>query len=98
MSLLLVLVIAASVLLGVGLILVAVVFGSCSAFGGRCPAQRPPLIDDDTFGLAAAGAFLVAAVPIYVTCPSWRRLGLAISAGLGAAILVGLLVRSLAYG
>ena len=96
--LLVILVITAAVLLGVGLILIAATLGSCSAFGGRCPADPPPLLDDDTFGLAATGAFLIAAVPTYVTRPSWARLGLGIAAGLCAGTIVGLLVRSIAYG
>lgn len=98
LRLLVILVIVATVLFGVGLILIAAVVGSCSAFGGRCPADRPPLIDDDTFGLAATGAFLIAAVPTYVTRPSWRRLGLGIAAGLCAGLIVGLAVRSIAHG
>jgi hypothetical protein len=93
-----ILVIVAAVLLGVALILLAATLGSCSAFGGRCPADPPPLVDDDTFGLAATGAFLIAAVPTYVTRPSWRRLGLGIAAGLCAGIIVGLVVRSIAHG
>ncbi len=92
------LVIVASVLLGATLLLVAVTLGSCSAFGGRCPADRPPLIDDDTFGTAAAGAFLIVAIPTFVSRPSRRRLGLGIVVGLSAAIIVGLVVRSIAYG
>lgn len=93
-----ILVILAAVIVGVALILLAATLGSCSAFGGRCPADPSPLVEDDTFGLAATGAFLIAAVPTYVTRPSWRRLGLAIAAGLGAGLLVGLVVRSMASG
>ena len=88
----------AAVLVGVGLIPLAATLGSCSAFGGRCPADQSPLMEDDTFGVAATGAFLIAAVPIYVTRPSWARLGLGIAAGLCAGIIVGLVVRSMAYG
>ena len=98
LRLLVVLVIVASVLLGATLILIALTLGSCSAFGGRCPADRPPLIDDDTFGLAATGAFLIVALPTFASRPSWRRLGLGIVAGLCAALIIGLVVRSIAYG
>lgn len=98
LRLLVILVIVATVVFGVGLILIAAIVGSCSAFGGTCPADKPPLIEDDVFGLAATGAFLIAAVPTYVTRPSWRRLGLGIGAGLCAGIVVGLVVRSIAHG
>ena len=98
MRLIAALVIVATVVFGVALILLAATLGSCSAFGGRCPADTPSLIDDDTFGLAATGAFLIVAVPTFVSRPSWRRLGLGLGAGLCAAFIVGLVVRSIAYG
>ena len=98
LRLIVILVIVATVVFGMALVLLAATVGSCSAFGGTCPADRPPLIEDDTFGLAATGAFLIAAVPIYVTRPSWRRLGLGIGVGLCAGLAVGLVVRSIAYG
>jgi hypothetical protein len=98
LRLIVILVIVATVVFGLALILMAATLGSCSAFGGTCPADRPPLIEDDTFGLAATGAFLIAAVPTYLTRPSWRRLGLGIGAGLCAGIIVGLVVRSIAHG
>jgi TfoX/Sxy family transcriptional regulator of competence genes len=51
-------IIAASIAFGALPIVLAATLGSCSAFGGRCPADRPSLIDDDTFVMAATGAFL----------------------------------------
>jgi hypothetical protein len=93
-----VLAIVVTVLSGVALILIAATFGSCSAFGGRCPAEQPSLIDDDTFGLAATGAFLIVVVPTFLSRPSWGRLGFGLVAGLCAGLLVGVVVRAVAHG
>jgi hypothetical protein len=90
--------IAASLVIGLGLILVAATLGRCDAFGGSCPADRPSLFDDDVFGMAAFGAALIVVVPVFVHRPSWRRLGVAIVAGIAAGLIVGLLIRSSAYG
>jgi len=91
-------VIAASIVIGLSLVLVAATFGRCDAFGGRCPADRPPLWDDDVFGMAAFGTALIVAVPLFLRRPSWRRLAVAASAGAGAALIVGLLVTNAAHG
>jgi hypothetical protein len=93
-----VLTITGAVVTGSGLILLAATLGSCSAFGGRCPADRPSLWDDDVFGMAAFGAALIVAVPVFLHRPSWRRLGVAAGVGVAAALIVGLLVTNAAHG
>lgn len=93
-----VLAIAASVIIGLGFIVLAAAFGSCSAFGGSCPDGRPPLWDDDTFRIAASGAALMVGVPVFLYRPSWRQLAVALAAGAGAGLVVGLLVTTSAAG
>ena len=86
--------IISAVLLGLSLIALAVTFGRCDAFGGRCPADEPALLDDDVFGMAAVGAFLVVAVPYFLYRPSKPRLLIAVLVGVAAALIVGLIARS----
>ncbi len=83
-----------SVLLGMAMILLAFTVGRCDAFGGRCPRTPPPLLEDDTFGIAAVGAALVVGVPVFLARPSRRRAGIALAWGAAAAVLVGLMARS----
>jgi len=90
--------IVGSVCVGLGMVFLAATVGSCSAFGGRCPAEPPPLYDDDVFGLAAMGTALVVGVPWFVSRPSKRRFVQALVAAAVAAVLVGLMVRSAAHG
>jgi len=90
--------IAAAVLVGLVLVLASITLGRCDAFGGRCPADRPPLIEDDVFGFAAVGAALAVAVPVFLRRPSRQRLLRAVGYGALAALLVGLMARSSAYG
>lgn len=90
--------VGSSIVIGMGLILIAATLGSCDAFGGRCPADRPALLDDDVFGMAAFGTALLVIVPGFMHRPSLRRLGVVIGLGLVAALLVGLLVREIAHG
>jgi hypothetical protein len=90
--------IGVAVVSGLALILVATTLGRCDAFGGRCPGVRPSLFDDDVFGMGALGAALVVAVPMFLSRPSKRRLLAAVGVGLVAALIVGLLARSSAYG
>ena len=85
---------ASAVIFGLCLILVAVTLGRCDAFGGRCPADQPALLDDDVFGMAAFGALLVVAVPYFLHRPSKRRLLTSVAIGVAAALIVGLLARS----
>ena len=86
--------IVVAVVVGLSMIVVAMAVGRCDAFGGTCPAEPPPLWEDDTFGTAAFGAALVVAVPVFVSRPSKRRFVLAVAVGLAAAVFVGLAVRS----
>lgn len=90
--------IGTAVVIGLGMILIARVAGSCDAFGGRCPAERPSLLEDDVFGMSAFGAALVVTVPMFLSRPSKRRLALALAVGLAAALLIGFAVRAAAYG
>ena len=90
-------VIALSVAIGLGLVSVAAAVGDCSAFGGTCPADPPPLHDDDTFRFAASGTLLATAVPVFAWRPSWRRLGVALGVGLLAALVIGLTIRAGAH-
>lgn len=92
------LVIATSVMAGAALIALTVTLGSCSAFGGRCPADRPGIFEDDVMGGAAMGAFLMVGVPIFVWSPSVKRLIHGVMWGLAAGFLVGLMARSVAHG
>ena len=89
--------IGTAVVIGLGMIVLARVAGSCDAFGGRCPAERQSLLEDDVFGMAAFGTALVVAVPIFLSRPSRRRLVLAVAVGLVAAFLVGLVVSDGAH-
>ena len=91
---LLVIAVASAVIVGVCLMLVAVTLGRCDAFGGRCPADEPALLDDDVFGMAAFGALLVVAVPYFCYRPSKRRLLTSVPIGVAAGLIVGLIARS----
>jgi hypothetical protein len=79
------------------MIFLAMVVGSCDAFGGTCPADRPPLLEDDVFGMAACGAALIVAVPTFLSHPSKRRFVIAVGVGLVAAFFVGLIVSAAAH-
>ncbi|HWM22863.1 MAG TPA: hypothetical protein VNO51_24430 [Ilumatobacteraceae bacterium] len=89
--------IGVSIVIGLGMILLAMTVGSCDAFGGRCPAERPPLLEDDVFGMVAFGTVLVVAVPMFLSHPSKRRFVIAAGVGLVAAFLVGMIVSSAAH-
>ena len=90
--------IAGAVVFGLGLVVIAVTLGHCSAFGGACSGDTPSLLDDDVFGMAAFGAALVVGVPVALTGPWRRRLPLACLVAAVAALIVGLLARSIAHG
>jgi hypothetical protein len=90
--------IVASVVVGVGVVVIASALGHCSAFGGRCPAEAPRLWEDDVFGTAFAGAALAVGGPVFFSKPSVRRLGVAVLWALGAALVVGFVARSAALG
>ena len=70
----------------------------CSAFGGRCPAEAPSLLEDDVFGSAAMGAFIAVAMPVLLAQPSLRRLRIAVSVGVAAAVIIGSIARGAALG
>jgi hypothetical protein len=84
---------ASSVLVGLGLIAAAVTLGRCDAFGGRCPADEPGLLEDDVFGMSAFGAVLIVAVPFFLYRPTARRLLAAVPVAVAAALVVGLIAR-----
>ena len=87
-----------AIVFGLGLVLVVSAVGHCAAFGGRCPAEPPPLFEDDVFGSAALGGFIAIGIPVWLARPSFRRLRIALPVGLGAAVLIGLIARSAALG
>ena len=89
--------IAVAVAVGLGMIFLAMVVGSCDAFGGTCPAERPSLLEDDVFGMAAFGTTLVVAVPMFLSHPSKRRFVMAVGVGLVAAFFVGMVVSAAAH-
>ena len=89
---------AACIVGGFGSIVIAVVFGRCSAFGDSCPAEAPPLWDDDTMRFAAFGAALMVGPAVFLAKPSLTRLWIAMGAAAGAALVVGLIARSISYG
>jgi hypothetical protein len=86
--------IACAVVFGLVLIVAAWTLGRCDAFGGRCPADEPPLLEDDVFGMTAFGAFLIVAVPYFFYRPSKQRLLIALPIGIAAGLIVGLIARS----
>jgi len=91
--------IVVAVTVGVALMAVAFTLGRCDAFGGRCPADSPPILDDDTFGIAAAGAAMAVGVPVLLygagDRPRWRN---AVVAAAVAGLVVGLAARGAASG
>ena len=68
--------------------------GSCDAFGGRCPAEREPLLENDTAGSMAAvgligGALVALLAPVRIAWPVRivAVLAVAVAAGLvGASV------------
>jgi hypothetical protein len=86
------------IVVGVAMVLFAVIVGDCSAFGGRCPAESPPIADDDVFRIAAFGAMIAVGPPVFLRDPSVRRLGIALAWAVGAAVVVGMIARSAAHG
>lgn len=88
-----------AILWGLVLIIAAATLGGCSAFGGTCPRDPPPLLEDDVFGMSASGAFLAVFTPLLLLRRrSWRHAAQAAAAGAAAAIIIGLTVRSGAHG
>ncbi len=83
---------------GLGAVVATIMVGHCSAFGGRCPAEAPPLLDDDVFWFAAAGA-AVALVPAALLVQRFAgRAAVSVGAALAGAGLVGLVARLAVLG
>ena len=94
-----VLAVMVAVVVGSGLLLIAFTFGRCDAFGGSCPAEPPPLVDDDTFRFAALGAAIAAGVPVLLAGDRDRpRWGAALVVAAVAGVVVGLAARGGAAG
>lgn len=89
---------AACIVIGVTIVVVVAALGHCSSFGGRCPAQPGPLLEDDVFIKAAAGAALAAGGPMFLWRPSTSRLWRSLVVAAVAGIVVGLLARNTALG
>lgn len=83
--------------IGAGIVLVAATLGHCSAFGGRCPADVPPLWDDDVFGISALGGALVVG-PVLALRRGPHRWWIAVGGAIVAAMLIGLLARAAVHG
>lgn len=96
MTLLRLLVAGGAILVGVGIVLVTVAMGDCSAFGGTCPRQGG--FPDDVFRMAASGGALAVAVPYYLNRPTWRRLAIALGIGIMAGVAIGLFAVSATAG
>lgn len=85
-------------IVGLAIIMLVSAVGHCSAFGGRCPAEPLPLLEDDVFGKAFLGGLLAVAAPVWLARPGWRQVGRAFVIGIPVALLIGLLARSAAAG
>jgi hypothetical protein len=90
--------IVACIVIGLVIVVVVAALGHCSSFGGRCPAEPGPLLEDDVFGTAAAGAALAVGGPMFLLKPSARRLGQALVVAAVVGVIVGLLARLMALG
>ena len=69
--------------------------GRCDSFGGRCPADPEPLLQNDNFAMAAMATFAAVAGAILLSAPSWRRVAWAAGVGLAAGLLVGVWATSI---
>ena len=94
------LLVVSSVLVGMGVVTVGLagLVGSCSAFGGRCPSDPQPLLQDDVFGMASSGAAVALAGLVLVVPGLRRRWPVAVAVVLAGALVAGLVVRSYASG
>ena len=72
--------------------------GSCSAFGGRCPSDPEPLLQDDVFGMASTGAAVALSGLVLVVPALRRRWPVAVAVVALGAVVAGLMVRSYASG
>lgn len=85
-----------AILVGLGIVLVTMAVGDCSAFGGTCPRQGG--FPDDVFRMAASGGALAVAVPYYLKRPTRRRLVIAVGIGIAAGVAIGLFAVSATAG
>ncbi len=88
----------AGVLLGAGMVLLAMAVGHCSFAGGRCPAPPVPWWEDDAFGTAAIGLAVLWAAPVLAWRPSHRGLRLATFGTVAALPLAWLVAEALRTG
>lgn len=84
--------------LGVATAVVVTAIGHCSAFGGRCPADPTPLLDDDVFGMVALAIGAAAAVVGVCLRPNRRGAVTSVVAAVPAGLLAGLLAATYARG
>jgi hypothetical protein len=70
--------------------LLVAAIGHCAAFGGRCPAPRPPLLEDDIFGGLVLGLSVLVTSVVLAIRPDRRGVSL-------VAILLPVGVLPLAY-
>lgn len=76
-----------AVLAGLGVVLITIAVGHCSAFGGTCPSAAG--FDTEVFFGAAAGAALATGVPLFVYRPSRKQLFIALMWAVSVGALVG---------
>lgn len=88
----------AGIAIVVGLVVasLAVWVGSCDAFGGRCPSDPEPLLENDVFGGALVGVGLIFVGIITLTHKDRRRTLLRLGIAVPLVILVALFLVELA--
>jgi hypothetical protein len=84
--------------LGAAVALVVTAVGHCSAFGGRCPADPVPLLEDDVFGMVALAIGTATAIVGVCLRPSWRGAITGLVAAVPIGLLAGLLAATSARG
>lgn len=83
---------------GFGIALFTVALGHCSAFGGRCPADPQPLLQDDVFGGVAVGLFVGLLSAALALWPDRTGVVVGIGAGAPLALVAGLAAARWAAG
>lgn len=87
-----------SALIGIAVAALTIWIGDCSAFGGRCPREPDPLLEDDVFGSLVMCGLLIAGGPYWLYNPKLSRFGKGLAIGIGFGILLGLMGRSMVSG
>ncbi len=77
-----------AVVVGLGVVLITIALGHCSAFGGTCPGDSG--FDSEVFLTAAAGAALAIGVPLFVYRPNRKQLLIALIWAASIGALVGM--------